>query len=196
MFKFLIVLMSYLAFTSLVCADDLAFPTTEKEIVKLLNQTSEKSIVTPDGTTYISKQGKVYKSINGNLFRVRGLKVVSEMQSILPKAGARVYFDIDSAEIKTESFPILDEFGKALTKGLPDISIMIAGHTDNLGEKEYNQVLSEKRASSVAEYLITVHGIKSKRIVTKGFGFSKPIASNDSEINRSKNRRVEFIRID
>ena len=70
------------------------------------------------------------------------------------------------------------------------------GHTDNTGSKQYNQQLSEDRAKSVENYLLTQHGIQSKRIVVKGFGDTKPIAPNDSDDGRLKNRRVEFIRIE
>ena len=66
----------------------------------------------------------------------------------------------------------------------------IHGHTDNVGEDEYNMKLSERRASAVVNYLIQ-NGISSSRLEYKGFGSSKPIASNDTEEGRQENRRVE-----
>jgi len=66
----------------------------------------------------------------------------------------------------------------------------IHGHTDNVGEDEYNMKLSERRASAVVSYLIQ-NGISSSRLEYKGFGSSKPIASNETEEGQQENRRVE-----
>ena len=71
------------------------------------------------------------------------------------------------------------------------VSIEISGHTDNIGAVDYNVTLSQKRAHSVAKYLIA-NNIPQKRVFYKGFGSSKPIASNDSEIGQKRNRRIEF----
>jgi hypothetical protein len=69
---------------------------------------------------------------------------------------------------------------------------MIEGHTDNKGGDDYNQKLSESRANAVKKYLVD-KGVKAERIIAKGFGLSKPIATNDTAEGREKNRRVEFI---
>ena len=69
----------------------------------------------------------------------------------------------------------------------------IEGYTDNIGSKEFNLVLSNNRANSVRQYLIKEFGIKASRITAKGYGESKPIASNDTEEGRQKNRRVEAV---
>lgn len=74
----------------------------------------------------------------------------------------------------------------------PTIRIEIAGHTDNVGDKRLNQALSEYRAKIVAGYLIR-HGIADTRITATGYGGTRPIADNDSETQRARNRRVEFI---
>jgi outer membrane protein OmpA-like peptidoglycan-associated protein len=73
----------------------------------------------------------------------------------------------------------------------PDTNIHIEGHTDDTGKDDYNQVLSEKRAHSVAAFLIS-KGVDPKRITEKGYGETQPKYPNDSEENRSKNRRVEL----
>ena len=65
------------------------------------------------------------------------------------------------------------------------------GHTDNVGSKEYNQKLSERRAKSVANYLIE-KGVDKERVTTEGLWFSKPIASNSTAEGRAKNRRTEM----
>jgi outer membrane protein OmpA-like peptidoglycan-associated protein len=74
----------------------------------------------------------------------------------------------------------------------PEIErLEVQGHTDNLGSDEFNRVLSEQRAAAVAQWLIA-HGTSAARLVSKGYGTSRPVASNDSEQGRTKNRRVEF----
>lgn len=72
----------------------------------------------------------------------------------------------------------------------PELKGVIEGHTDNKAGKAYNQKLSEKRAKSVREYLVTKLGIDGKRLTTKGYGLTKPIADNKTAAGRQKNRRV------
>jgi OmpA-OmpF porin, OOP family len=72
------------------------------------------------------------------------------------------------------------------------MQIELQGHTDNVGGVKENQLLSENRSRKVADYLLE-HGISTTRITSKGFGASKPIAPNDKEESRRKNRRVEFM---
>jgi len=74
----------------------------------------------------------------------------------------------------------------------PTMKIEIRGHTDNVGEEEYNQQLSEARAKSVFQFLVD-HGIVAERLSYTGFGETKPVASNDSEEGRKQNRRTEFV---
>ncbi|MFC7667282.1 OmpA family protein [Hymenobacter humi] len=76
-------------------------------------------------------------------------------------------------------------------KEYPSLEIKISGHTDNQGDPALNLKLSQDRVNEVKKYLSS-HGINSGRITTEGFGGSKPIASNDQEETRAKNRRVEF----
>jgi len=78
---------------------------------------------------------------------------------------------------------VLNEYNKTL--------INIYGHTDNVGSNEYNQGLSERRAQSVAQYLIS-HQVLPDRIAAVGFGETRPIASNDTPEGRQQNRRVEL----
>lgn len=103
---------------------------------------------------------------------------------------AMVMFDFDSAEIKSEAYPMLDEAALILKKN-PEIKVEIDGHTDNIGSAAYNMNLSERRAKSVMDYFVD-KGIESERLTIKGFGFTRPAASNDTEQGRAKNRRVEL----
>ncbi len=101
-----------------------------------------------------------------------------------------IFFEYGKATLKPESFPELDRTVEFL-KNNPSMEIEIAGHTDNIGSEKTNQILSQKRAQSVADYIIS-HGIDSARLKVVGYGESRPIAFNTDEEGRAKNRRVEF----
>ena len=184
----------FLFTTSVVTAGDLDFPLTEAEIIKALGQSDDAALTAADGTTYTAENGRIYKIVGGKRYRLRGIQVARATAG-LPKAGALINFDVDTAAIKPDSLPLLDEYGKALKEGLPDAVVMVAGHTDSNGPEAYNQQLSKKRAQAVADYLKASHSIDPKRLVVKGFGERQPLADNDTAENRSRNRRVEFIRI-
>jgi len=178
-----------------VVAEDLYFPETEIEIVEALSKKHTKTITNSNGTKYVAEEGRVYKIINGKRYALRGIQVVEAME-VLPKAGALINFGFDSAKINYDSLPLLDEFGKALKNHFIDTLILIAGHTDNEGSNDYNQILSEQRAEAVVEYLKTSHGIDPDKLLSKGFGETQPIIDNNTEENRFRNRRVEFVRIE
>lgn len=99
-------------------------------------------------------------------------------------------FDYDKSEIKSSSFDELNSVLMILKKN-PGLKIDLQGHTDNKGSKQYNQKLSMRRATAVKNYLLS-HGITIDRLTTRGFGFSKPVATNKTEEGRAMNRRVEL----
>lgn len=101
-----------------------------------------------------------------------------------------IYFDSGSANIKPESYPILDSVA-ILLRDNPSARIQIAGHTDSDGSASSNQTLSERRAQSVYQYLVS-KGIAGNRLTTIGHGESNPVAPNDSAANKARNRRIEF----
>jgi len=101
-----------------------------------------------------------------------------------------IFFDTDSYLLKPESKIELDKLSKLLTDN-KNMKIEIDGHTDNVGSDSYNLQLSQNRAKSVYDYLIS-SGIPDNRLAFKGFGKTLPIASNDNEQGRSANRRTEF----
>ena len=96
---------------------------------------------------------------------------------------------------KTDLLPLskkeLDKLVKLLEEN-PEMNVDIIGHTDSLGDEKTNKILSEKRADAVADYLAE-KGISRKRIKSKGYGESYPLASNATSAGRSKNRRIEII---
>ena len=100
------------------------------------------------------------------------------------------YFDFDKIIIKPAGFDFLDRIVNVL-KSRPDLSVKIQGHTDSIGSKAYNDVLSLERANAVKSYL-TDRGIDKNRLSCEGFGFSKPAASNKTDKGRALNRRVEL----
>lgn len=98
-------------------------------------------------------------------------------------------FDTGKSDLKPESKPALDGLASVLQKNAA-LKIEIGGHTDNVGDDSSNQTLSEQRAQSVFNALIA-REIKPEQVVWKGFGEARPIATNDTEAGRQKNRRVE-----
>ncbi len=102
-----------------------------------------------------------------------------------------VYFDQSSYALRAQSFPQLDKLAKTL-QTMPTLKIEIAGHTDNVGDRRLNQALSENRAKIISSYLVR-QGIAEDRLRSAGYGDNRPAAPNDSEANKRKNRRVEFV---
>jgi outer membrane protein OmpA-like peptidoglycan-associated protein len=103
-----------------------------------------------------------------------------------------ILFDVDKASLKPESQKPLQEIVK-LMRNYPDLKLEVQGHTDNQGSADYNRDLSQRRAETVKIYL-TTYGTDDSRLEAKGYGLSQPVASNDTEEGRAKNRRVELVK--
>ena len=101
-----------------------------------------------------------------------------------------VNFDFNSAALTTVSKSNLDKLAGVLVQ-YPDTNINVYGHTDSKGTDEYNLTLSQKRANSVIDYLVS-KGIARTRLNAMGMGEKDPIATNETEAGRAQNRRVEF----
>jgi OOP family OmpA-OmpF porin len=107
-----------------------------------------------------------------------------------------VQFEFNSADIKEESQGDLDRAATAIRSAIanrPGISIEVQGHSDAIGSESYNQGLSERRAASVRDYVVSVEPSIADALTTSGYGESQPIASNDTDEGRAQNRRVEFV---
>jgi len=102
-----------------------------------------------------------------------------------------VEFDTGKATIRPESFPQLEQVVEYMTHK-KSAQIEVSGHTDNVGDPKLNKTLSTKRAFAVRAYLVS-KGIEEARIEALGFGDERPIAENDSDANRQKNRRIEVV---
>jgi outer membrane protein OmpA-like peptidoglycan-associated protein len=111
---------------------------------------------------------------------------------------ADLLFDFDKADIKKAAEPVLEKVAVVL-KSYPQAKVLVEGHTDSLGKDNYNQALSEKRAATVAQWLVTRSGLKKDQFQTRGWGKTKPVAHNtkpdgsDDPEGRTKNRRVEIV---
>lgn len=105
---------------------------------------------------------------------------------------SEVLFDFDKHDIRSDAVKILQEVAEKIRE-YADSVVSVEGHTDSVGSDKYNLMLSQKRADSVKEYLIRVQGLKDVEFETRGWGESGPIASNQTEEGRQKNRRVEII---
>ena len=101
-----------------------------------------------------------------------------------------VFFETAKFDLKPQSKAELDKVVAFLNKN-KTISGELSGHTDNVGDKKMNQVLSQNRAKAVYDYLIA-HGIDAKRLTYKGYGDTKPKVANDTDEHRQMNRRTEF----
>jgi OOP family OmpA-OmpF porin len=101
-----------------------------------------------------------------------------------------IFFDFNKDDLRSESEVELNKLYLILSQNA-NMVIEIGGHTDNIGNSNFNQKLSENRARKVAEYL-TSKGINANRLHPKGYGPGKPISTNDTEEGRQTNRRIDY----
>ncbi|MER9295620.1 OmpA family protein [Mesorhizobium sp. M0621] len=105
-----------------------------------------------------------------------------------------IFFDTDKAEIKPESEPTLKEISTLLAND-PKMAVIVVGHTDNQGAFDYNLDLSSRRAQAVKAALVSQYGIDGARLTAAGAGMMAPVASNDDDAGRAKNRRVVLVKL-
>ena len=157
-------------------------------------------VALPTGKSYalnVSKDSYLFYSENFELQDAKSSKepFLKDVPMKPIKAGEsmvlkNIFFDTDKFDLKDASKIELNKLISFLNKN-PKIKFEVSGHTDNVGTVPYNQVLSERRAKSVFSYLLA-NGINAERMVSKGYGDSKPIADNKTESGRAQNRRTEF----
>jgi outer membrane protein OmpA-like peptidoglycan-associated protein len=145
---------------------------------------------------YVNKADYLFRSLNFNYSELRDYEpIVLDIELEKASEGTsavleNIFFDVDKYELKEKSVTELKKILRFLNEN-PSVRIEISGHTDNTGSAAYNVQLSEKRAQSVNNYLVS-QGISQSRLTPKGYGSQQPIASNDTEEGRQKNRRIEF----
>ena len=152
-----------------------------------------------DYALYADKEGYLFQSLTFNYTEEADRKIQEPVHIdiyLQPITKGKetvlnnIFFDTDKYEIKEISKPELNKIATFLEEN-PEINISINGHTDNQGAEAYNKELSSKRAKAVYEYLVK-SGINQERLKYQGFGQSKPIATNDTQEGRQKNRRIAF----
>jgi len=206
--------------TVVSCETNQPLPGASIVIVNDANQTVFNKTVGDDGSYAFTLEDfqslKATASANGYIEKTTAFAGVSNDEEIMQKNPAiclvkpepppppvdtvvvmnNIYYEFDKATLKPESYPGLDEVVAMLNK-YPTMVIELGGHTDDAGSDAYNQRLSEARAKSCVDYLVS-KGIDRSRLEAKGYGESKPIAPNKKENGkpdeegRQKNRRTEF----
>lgn len=119
-----------------------------------------------------------------------GVTVDKTKEGLVIRMG-EILFDFDSSKLRNDTRNTIDNIVKIIKKKYPDNEIIIEGHTDNIGKKQYNQKLSEKRAESVADYMDG--RIDHDKLSYKGYGQERPLNDNSTPEERKKNRRVDII---
>ncbi|WP_128547271.1 OmpA family protein [Larkinella soli] len=163
--------------------------------------TGEYKIVLPYGKKYSMRAiapNFIAEGGNIDLTETKGFQEIKGQElTLVPIEVGRavrlnnIFFDLGKATLREESFPELDRMVITLNEN-PKMTIELGGHTDNSGSNEFNLKLSQDRADAVREYFIG-KGIEPDRIASKGYGEAKPVATNDSEVGKQANRRVEFV---
>lgn len=162
-------------------------------------KSGDYTIVLPYGKNYgfnALADNFIAVSDNIDITEVGGYKEITRDLYMVPiEVGETVllnniFFETNKATLKSASYAELNRIKKIMDKN-PQLKIEISGHTDNVGDKSYNQNLSLKRAQAVLDYLKN-KGIETNRMSSKGYGMEKPVADNSTEEGRAKNRRVEF----
>jgi outer membrane protein OmpA-like peptidoglycan-associated protein len=120
---------------------------------------------------------------------IQGARIERIGEGIKITFDSGLFFDFDKSDLRPQAITNTESLAKILIK-YPDTNILVEGDTDNTGSEEYNLKLSDRRAQSVANYLVG-QGVPGSRISTVGLGEMNPIASNDSDYGRQQNRRVE-----
>jgi outer membrane protein OmpA-like peptidoglycan-associated protein len=105
---------------------------------------------------------------------------------------AEVLFDFDKSDIRSDAASALANLA-TIIRANPNSTTRLEGHTDSKGDDRYNQTLSERRAESVKQWLATREKLDAAKLVTKGWGETKPVASNEDDAGRQRNRRLEAV---
>jgi outer membrane protein OmpA-like peptidoglycan-associated protein len=131
---------------------------------------------------------RTYREIKHVIKDAEVTRMTDTVKVVFP---SHLLFGFNSAQIRKEELPCIERFSGALNK-YDKTAVMISGYTDSIGSTEYNNKLSEQRADTTKQVLVR-YDIKSGRINTWGMGARHPIAPNNTEEGRARNRRVEFI---
>jgi len=180
----------------------LGFVNTERArylLAKLTRAQGDVFVVVMTADKTEPQQPAVYVLIVESKSMEKGLVTVAANaldQSLMSTGKAviyGIYFDFDKADVKPESAPQLEQIARLLADHA-ELKLMITGHTDNQGAADYNQKLSQRRADAIVAALTGNYAVTASRLHAQGLGASSPVASNDNDDGRAKNRRVELIK--
>lgn len=175
---------------------------TTNQVIATFNsneQTGKYLVSLPSGKDYgiaVKAENCLFYSDNVTIGKAKGYKeIIKDIQLQKITVGSKVvlkniFFATGKATLTESSTTELSNLLKLLND-IPTLKLEISGHTDNVGSASKNKILSEKRAKAVVDYLVK-KGISQDRLVYKGYGFEKPIASNKTKAGRQQNRRTEF----
>jgi outer membrane protein OmpA-like peptidoglycan-associated protein len=157
-----------------------------KYIVKLREGDRYNISVSPKGYSYYNTTVDLKKKEAPKKLDVKLTQLKEDTKLTLK----HITFEVNSAELNSSSYEELDRLVKLMNDN-PKLKIEIAAHTDNVGSDAYNLRLSKRRAKSVSDYLLEKN-INPDRLISQGYGKSKPLVPNDTEENKALNRRVEI----
>ncbi|WP_228462060.1 OmpA family protein [Alloalcanivorax profundimaris] len=160
--------------------------TKEKVVVETREvQAPSKPMIDSDGDGVPDDRDQCPNTLEGGQVDAKGCLIVNQTVTL-----SNINFEFDSARLTTSSESTLDRIAESL-KAQTDFRVEVAGHTDSVGNADYNEELSRQRAESVRQYLLD-RGVAADRVSARGYGELDPIASNETESGRAMNRRVEF----
>jgi OmpA-OmpF porin, OOP family len=181
--------LAYLAARRAEIARELAKRTAAQETTQKLGEA--RSDVLLDARTREAEQARLQAAELAR--QLADLQAKQTERGIVLTLGD-VFFDVDRAELKPGAEHSLERLADFLRQN-PDREVAIEGHTDSTGSPEYNLALSERRAEAASRFLES-QGIERSRISARGYGLSRPIASNQTVAGRQQNRRVEIVILD
>lgn len=155
---------------------------------------ADKKVVVKAGEILVALDVVTSKAVGNKMVELKADEMARAINATGKVDVYGISFDVDKAIVRPESAPTLREVAK-LMKENPALKLLVAGHTDNTGSPEHNIKLSEGRAAAVVSALVMQHAIASARLQPKGFGDTQPLAPNDTEDGRGKNRRVELRKV-
>ena len=138
------------------------------------------------------KMDKQKKELEATLPEETQVETINNGEALRVTFDSGILFATNSSTLSEASRSALRKLAESLNQN-PDTDIKIVGHTDNTGNVDYNQTLSEKRAKSVYNYLMADQGVSSKRMEYEGKGIHQPVADNSTVEGRALNRRVEIL---
>ncbi|HVY23202.1 MAG TPA: OmpA family protein [Steroidobacteraceae bacterium] len=145
----------------------------------------------------LQKQLSVQERLRDNIAKIEGMFTVDEgrvyrQHNDLILSLPAISFRVGKSTIEPDDFPVLAKVGDAI-KLFPDASLIVEGHTDSQGNDSAMLLLSQDRADAVRQYLITNLGVAPEKVSAVGYGKARPIASNENETGRARNRRIDIV---